>query len=165
VGSSTSGTGLPTTFVNLSNAGFENGSQGWTATASVIMSAGDEPAHSGIGKAWLGGHDEAHVDRLSRQVTLPATANAIALTYFLHIDTDEPGSKAVDTLRVRVRRSNGQFQTLQTFSNGQAAPGFFVQSVELTQFKGQTIRIEFESKEDNGSQTSFVIDDVAIVVE
>ena len=32
-------------------------------------------------------------------------------------------------------------------------------------FKGQTIRFELESTEDNGSVTSFVVDDFAIVVE
>jgi len=34
----------------------------------------------------------------------------------------------------------------------------------LTAFKGQTIRIEFEAKEDNAALTSFVVDDVVITV-
>ena len=37
--------------------------------------------------------------------------------------------------------------------------------LDLSQFRGRTVRIEFVGREDNGSVTSFVIDDVSIIVE
>jgi hypothetical protein len=45
-----------------------------------------------------------------------------------------------------------------------ATPGFTLQSLDLSAFKSKTVQIEFEAKEDNGSITSFVVDDVAVVV-
>jgi hypothetical protein len=150
----------------IANAGFEEGNTGWTATADVITTSPDQNAHQGQGKAWLGGIGEPHTDRLSQQVTLPATAHAISLAFFLHIDTEEDNQAAFDKLVVRIRGANGQFlKQLGVFTNLQAGPGFALRSFDLTQFKGRTIRIELEAKEDDGSTTSFVVDDFAIVVE
>src|SRR5262249_32710884 len=50
----------PPNTLDLPNADFESGSQGWTATADVITTAGAEPAHSGQGMAWLGGYGQTH---------------------------------------------------------------------------------------------------------
>lgn len=152
--------------VALENPGFENGPAGWTATADIVSTAASQPARTGAWKAWLGGYGTAHTDRIWQQVALPATATAISLTFFLHIDTEEPSANPYDKLRVRVRAPNGQFLgTLKTFSNLNAAPGYILYSLELTQFKGRTVRLEFEVQEDNGSITSFVLDDLALVVE
>lgn len=160
------GPAVTTASVALVNPGFESGSTGWTATADVITTVPAEPAHSGSGVAWLGGYGTAHTDRIWQEVALPADAGGIALTFFLHIDTVEPSDNPFDKLRIRVRAPNGQFLgTLKTFSNLNASPGYTLHSVDLTQFKGRTVRLEFEVHEDNGSITSFVLDDLAVVVE
>jgi hypothetical protein len=157
--------GTPTTTVPVVNPGFES-TGGWTASSGVITTGNQQPAHSGTGKAWLGGYGQTHTDRLSQQFTLPAAAHTISLTFFLHIDTEEGGQQPFDKLRVLVRNTSGQIlQTLTTYSNVQAAPGFITRSLNLTAFKGGTIRIEWEAKEDNAAMTSFVVDDVAIAVE
>jgi hypothetical protein len=132
----------------------------------VITADANQPAHSGTRKAWLGGHGTRHTDRLSQQVTLPGSATAISLTFFLHIDTEEENQQAFDKLRVRMRDANGQLlQTLKTFSNQNAISGFALQSLDITAFRGRTVRIELEAREDEGSTTSFVVDDFAIIVE
>jgi hypothetical protein len=152
--------------VALVNPGFESGATGWTTTESVITTSAQEPAHGGAGVAWLGGYGTAHTDRLAQTVALPATAGAIALTFFLHIDTEETGSAPLDRLRIRVRTTGGELlKTLKTLSNLNAAPGYVVHSVDLTQFKGRTVRLSFEATEDSGSLTSFVLDDLVLVVE
>jgi len=154
------------TAVALTNPGFENGGQGWTATSGVITTDSHQAAHSGTGKAWLGGYGETHTDRLSQQITLPPTAHAISLTFFLHIATEENNTQAFDKLFVRIRNASGTVvRRLKTFTNQQAAAGFTAQSFDITALKGQTIRIELEAQEDNGSRTSFVVDDFAIIVE
>ena len=162
-------TGAPPIVVTelpLANPDFEAGDTGWTATDGVITSSADEPAHSGQWKAWLGGYGEEHTDRLSQRITLPATAQAVSLTFFLHIDTEENNTQPYDKLRIWLRGANGQFlRTLKRYTNQNAAPGFAQQSVDLTEFKGQTVRIEFEATEDDGSVTSFVVDDVAVVAQ
>jgi hypothetical protein len=168
------GAGLPplatttttVTSVALTNPGFENQSQGWTASTDVITSSTNRPAHSGQWKAWLGGYGEGHIDKLSQDVTLPASAHTVSLTFYLHIDTEESAGTAYDKMRVRVRRTDGTFiATLKTYSNQDAAPGFSLRSIDLSAYKGQTIRISLEAQEDSGSATSFVVDDFAIVVE
>jgi hypothetical protein len=150
----------------LDNPGFEDGGQSWTTTANVITTSPNQPAHSGSAKAWLGGYGATHSDRLSQQVTLPAAAHAISFSFFLHIDTEEDNQQAFDKLTIRVRDANGQLlKTLRTFSNQNAAPGYSLQTFDLTAFKGKTVRIELEAREDNGTETSFVVDDFSIVVE
>jgi hypothetical protein len=150
----------------LQNPGFESGSTGWTATEGVISTDPNQPPHSGSANAWLGGFGTPHTDRLSQQVTLPATATAISLTFFLHITTEEQTtSQSFDMLRVQVRRANGQVTTLATFSNLQAAPGYSQKTFNLTQFKGQTVTLQLVGVEDSGSMTSFLVDDFAIVIE
>jgi len=149
----------------LLNPGFESGPQDWTATTDVITTDSREPAHSGSFKAWLGGYGTTHTDRLSQQITLPTTAQAITLSFFLHISTEEQQLQPFDTLKVQVRRANGQLTTLKTFSNLQAAAGYSLQSFDLTSFKGQTIQIQLVAQEDNGSMTSFIVDDFALVIE
>ena len=150
----------------LVNPSFENGEQGWTASSGVITTKSDQPAHSGTGKAWLGGYGEAHTDKLWQQVDLPSTAHAISLSFFLHIDTEEEEPGAWDKLTVRIRDSNGTLlQTLKTFSNQEAAPGFATHALNLTAFRGKSIRIEFEVKEDSRLSTSFVLDDVKLIIE
>ncbi len=124
-----------------------------------------EPSHGGAFKAWLGGYGVPHTDRLSQEVALPATVQAITLRFFLHISTEEQQLQPFDTLKVEVRRANGQVTTLKTFSNLQAAAGFGLQTVDLTAFRGQSIRIQLVAQEDNGSMTSFVVDDFALVIE
>jgi hypothetical protein len=158
--------GPPPPVAVCANPGFEDMPAGWNASADVITTNPNQPAHSGQGKAWLGGFGTAHTDRLWQRVALPDSAHAISLTFFLHVDSEEGNQQAFDKLRVRIRDANGQLlQTLKTFSNLQAAPGYTLQSLDLTAFKGRTIRIELEASEDNGSITSFVVDDFAVVLE
>jgi hypothetical protein len=102
----------------LQNPGFESGSQGWTATAGVVSDDQREPARTGKFKAWLGGYGETHTDRLSQQITIPTTATAASLTFFLHISTEEQTTtEAFDRLRVQVRRSSGQVTTLRLWTD------------------------------------------------
>lgn len=153
------------TVLALVNPGFESGAQGWTSSPDVITTSADVAAHAGQGKAWLGGYGTAHTDRLSQQVTLPSAADAISLTFHLHIDTEEDNQAAYDKLFVRVRAADGTLlKRFKTFTNLNAADGFTLQSFDLTPYKGRTIVIELEAREDNGSSTSFVLDDFAIVV-
>jgi hypothetical protein len=98
-------------------------------------------------------YGETHTDRLSQQVTLPASASGISLQFQLHISTAEDVLQAFDKLRVRVRVRNANrqlFTSLKVYSNLHAVPGVGLQTLSLTQFKGRTIRIEFVAEEDNG---------------
>ncbi len=118
-------------------------------------------------KAWLGGYGTTHTDTLYQQVTIPAGATA-TLTFFLHITTEEDNSagKRYDTLQLQIRDSSGHvLATPASFSNLDVAPGFQQQTVDLTTFIGQTIRIYFLGKEDGRKLTSFVLDDFQLTTQ
>jgi hypothetical protein len=70
-------------------------------------------------------------------------------------------------VRFALRRPSGVLHqgTWRHFRTWRRLPDFHLRSYNLTPYKGQTVRIYFTGVEDNGSQTSFVIDDVRIVVE
>jgi hypothetical protein len=158
----------------LGNPGFENGASNpspWTvsttaATNRIINSGSTEPPHSGIFDAWLDGHGSTTTDSILQLVTIPANATAATLTFWLHIDTAETTTTtAYDTLAVQVRNSSGSvLSTLAVFSNLNHAAGYQQKSFDLTSFKGQTVRIFLQGKEDSILQTSFVVDDFALNV-
>ncbi len=70
----------PLNIALIQNGSFEDGQNGWTSTSEVITTDPKEPAHSGSGKAWLGGYGESHTDKLWQQVSLPSSSTSIALT-------------------------------------------------------------------------------------
>jgi len=158
----------------LGNPGFENGAANpspWTVstTASsnrIINSSSTEPPHSGTFDAWLDGHGSTTTDSIFQQVSIPANATAATLTFWLHIDTAETTTTTMyDTLTVQVRNSSGSvLSTLATYSNLNHATGYQQKSFDLTSFKGQTIQIFLQGKEDFTLQTSFVVDDFALNV-
>jgi uncharacterized membrane protein len=158
----------------LGNPGFENGSSNpapWTVTTTqatnrIINNTSTEPPHSGTWDAWLDGHGATTTDSLMQQVNIAANATAATLTFWLHIDTAETSTTtAFDTLTVQVRNSAGTvLSTLATFSNLNHATGYQQKTFDLTSFKGQTIQIFLQGKEDFTLQTSFVVDDFALNV-
>jgi hypothetical protein len=135
-------------------------------TSGVINNSTSEPPHAGSWDAWLDGYGTTHTDTALQQVTIPSTATAATLTFFLHIDTAETSTTtAFDTLTVQVRNSSGTvLSTLATFSNLNHNTGYAQKSFNLLSFKGQTIQIFFKGAEDSTLQTSFVLDDVNLNV-
>jgi uncharacterized membrane protein len=170
---SASGGGSTTTQI-LSDPGFENGSSNpspWTVTTtqstnSVINNTSAEPPHSGIWDAWLDGHGSTTTDSIMQQASIPSNATSAILSFWLHIDTAETTTTtAYDTLTVQVRNTSGTvLSTPATFSNLNHAAGYQQQTIDLTSFKGQTIQIFLQGKEDYTLQTSFVVDDFALSV-
>jgi uncharacterized membrane protein len=166
--------GGSTTTQVLGNPGFENGSGNpspWTVTTTartnrIINSSSNEPPHSGTFDAWLDGHGSTTTDTILQQATIPANATAATLSFWLHIDTAETSkTRAFDTLTVQVRSTSGTvLSTLATFSNLNAASGYQLHTFNLSSFKGQTIQIFLQGKEDFELQTSFVVDDFALNV-
>jgi hypothetical protein len=158
----------------LGNPGFENGSSNpapWTVTttaspARVINSGSKEPPHAGTWDAWLDGHGVTTTDSLLQTVSIPSNSTAATLNFYLHVDTAETTTTtAFDTMTVQVRNTSGTvLSTLKTYSNLNAASGYQLQTFNLISFKGQTIQIFLQGKEDFTLQTSFVVDDFALNV-
>ncbi|MET0856435.1 MAG: M4 family metallopeptidase [Telluria sp.] len=147
------------------NGSFEAGSMGWSGTTSAIGSAAGQAAYDGVRFAWLGGNGYGSRESLSQAVSIPASATAADLSFALHVDTAEFDSPnyPYDKLTVTVRDAAGQLLgTLASFSNLSRASGYQVHAYSLLAYKGQTVTLTFDMREDVSLQTSFVIDKVSV---
>jgi len=112
-----------------------------------------------------GGYGSVHVDKLSQEVALPGSASAIALSFYLHVSTEEPTTGIADRLHVRARDHSGALlSTLGVFSNLDAADGFQLRTFDLTPYRGRTVRISLEAVENSSNVTSFIVDDFSLVI-
>ncbi|WP_309890830.1 Ig-like domain-containing protein [Archangium sp.] len=160
--------GCGVTEQRLANPGFEEGLKGWSASAGVIspLTSPVLPARTGAWRAWLGGYGKERRGTLAQTLTLPKDVCAAELTFWLHISTTETTtSSRRDTLRVRLLDSRGRgVATLARYSNLGANPGYELKRLDLSRFRGRTLRLVFESEENASRATSFLIDDAALAV-
>lgn len=147
----------------LGNPGFESGATTWTGTAGPITNNTGRPARTGSWKLWLGGNGSAGTETVNQSVTVPSTATAATLSYWIRTDTAESGSTAYDTMRVQVV-DGSTATTLRSFSNVGTNATYTQYSHSLTAYKGKTVTIRFTMTEDSSLQTSFVVDDTALNV-
>jgi len=154
----------------LQNPGFETGKLApWLATAGVLKKKSSSfPVHAGNWLARLGGRTAPHTDTLAQTVTVaPAggTYGAATFSFWLEIKTNDPASKASDTLTVQVLDASGTVvkQTLHVYSNRDAVGHYVQHSFSLNSFLGQTIVLKFTGAQTlTGHSTSFFIDDTAL---
>lgn len=149
------------------NGGFESGEVGWVASNGVIGDMPGQAAHGGSSFAWMNGYGFSHTDTMYQEVTIPVCAATATLSFWLHIDTaEETASSEHDAMAVEVRSPMGSvLSTLTTYSNLDGNMGYVQKTLDVSAYKGQTIRIFFEGVEDSSRETSFVIDDVSLLVE
>ena len=147
----------------LGNPGFESGATVWTGTAGPITNNTGRPARTGSWKLWLGGNGSSGTETINQSVTIPASATAATLSYWIRTDTSESGSTAYDTMRAQVV-DGSTVTTLRTFTNVGTNATYTQYSHSLTAYKGKTVTIRFTATEDSSLQTSFVVDDTALNV-
>lgn len=144
----------------LTNGGFET-SDGWSGTTSAITTDSRQAAHTGSGKAWLGGNGRRSSESLSQSVSIPVGAKAPKLTYWIHVSTDETGSRAYDTFTASIQNGSTT-KNVSTFSNVDASSSYVSRTVDLSAYAGRTVTVRFAESEDADTQTSFVLDDVSV---
>ncbi|MFC8392654.1 MULTISPECIES: M20/M25/M40 family metallo-hydrolase [unclassified Streptomyces] len=142
----------------VANGGFESGTSPWTGNTGTIGAHSGRSAHTGTRFAWLSGYGSTRTESISQSVTVPAGCTRAALSYWLHIDTDESGSTPYDRFTVKAGGT-----TLATLSNADAGSGYVQRSVDLSAYAGQTVTLTFTGSEDSSLQTSFVVDDVTLL--
>jgi hypothetical protein len=146
----------------LLDPGFEGGDV-WQATAGVVTASTLRQPRSGGRYAWLDGYGRPHSDRLTQTVSIPGSATGARLSFWLHIDTAEPGPGVADTLHVDLLGPSGVvLSRLITYTNLGAAPGYFRKDFDVSAFRGQTVVVAFTGTEDGQRETSFVLDDVSL---
>jgi Zn-dependent metalloprotease len=149
------------------NGGFETGTTGWAGSTGVIGNYAGQVPYEGTRFAWLGGNGRRSTETLTQPVTIPAGAKSAALSFALHIDTDEGTTRKVyDKLVVTVKNAaGGVLATLATYSNLNHADGYQIRNFNLLAYKGQSVTLSFVMTEDWSLQTSFVLDKVSLITE
>ena len=157
------------------NKGFEAGKTNpspWVLTSthtplSIINSSASEPPHTGTFDAWMNGWGTTDTDTVLQTVSIPSTSISATLSFWLHVNTAETSKTSMfDTMTVQVRDTSGNvLQTLDTFSNLNAATGYQQHSYNLNAYIGKTVQIFFKGVEDFELQTSFVLDDASLLVQ
>ncbi|MFE3112965.1 M4 family metallopeptidase [Kitasatospora indigofera] len=141
----------------LTNGTFEQGTTGWTQSDDDITNSTLQAAHGGSWYAWMMGYGTSAIESLSQSnIAVPATGTP-KLTLWLKVTTAESGTTAYDTLKVNV---NGT--TLATYSNANASSGYVQKSIDLSAYKGKSVKLEFAGAEDAYLATVFLLDDIAI---
>jgi hypothetical protein len=152
----------------LANAGFESGNVSWVAASSSDITTSTSYApRTGSWYAWLGGWATAHTDYMYQTVSIPSTASTATLSFYLRVATAETTTTtAYDTLKVQLRdTSNNLVVQLVSLSNLSASCCYALKSFDISAYKGQTLRVYFQADNDNGNQTSFLVDDAALTVQ
>ncbi|MGW1427888.1 M4 family metallopeptidase [Streptomyces sp. NPDC002431] len=147
----------PPTGNALTNGSFEQGTSGWTQSDDIITNSPLQAGHGGSWYAWMMGYGTSAIESVSQSnIAVPSTGTP-KLTFWLKVSTQESGSTAYDTLKVKV---NGT--ALATYSNANASAGYVQKTIDLSAYKGQTVKLEFAGTEDAYLSTIFLLDDIAI---
>ncbi|ATB38828.1 hypothetical protein CYFUS_004263 [Cystobacter fuscus] len=154
----------------LRDPGFEKDGSDWVQEPAdsdyPIITYSSTRARTGYGYAVFNGYGTTAVDRISQQVTLPADTQTAALTFYLTVLTDDPGTQAQDTLAVQVRDTDGNLlEQPASWSNVDSTFGWVQVSIDLTRFAGQTVQLHFVGTEnDDGFASLFQLDDLSLRV-
>lgn len=151
----------------LVNSGFEDGDTGWKASPEVIDTDSYPDPARGNTKATLGNLGESGSTYLYQKVRIPPKVTRASLKYRLRVRTDEPISsrKEIDTLSVQIRDASGTWlKTVSRYSNLDRSHTYRKNEIDLSAFKGRTIRVHFVSKENGSNATAFMLDDIELQV-
>jgi thermolysin len=173
VGSCPSGGGTPTPTPTptpsgselLVNGGFEGSASPWvgSGTGYFYVANGNYP-HGGTGYIYFGVNNSVS-GQSYQQVTIPSTATG-TLTFWLNVTSSETTTTTqYDKMFVEVRNTSGTLlSTLATYSNlNKTSAGSYSQkSLNLSAYRGQTVRIQFRSTTDSSVTTTFRVDDVSL---
>lgn len=169
----------------LADPGFEYGSTFWTWDICTVINPAGCPSdnngigfgwgigdfnllsvssHSGKSKASLGGSKSAQSFHLvSEAVTIPASARRAEMGAYVMIVTKGNSKKASDYLRFEVRDRNGKLlDTIATYSNLDDSPNYVQRRIDVSKYRGSTIRLSFTADQSNGPPTWFFLDDVSL---
>lgn len=149
----------------LVNGGFETSASPWVGSGSgYFYTANGSAPRGGTGYIYFGVNNSVS-GQSYQQVTIPSTATG-TLTFWLNVTSSETTTTTqYDKLFVEVRNTAGTLlSTAATYSNlNKGSAGVYSQkSLNLSAYKGQTVRIQFRSTMDSSVTTTFRVDDASL---
>lgn len=150
----------PTGTEKIVNGGFESGTSPWVQSSTNGYQLVDTTRpHAGSYSAYLADYNNG-TDNIYQTVTIPANGT---LSYWWYMTTQESGSTSYDYLRVRLYNSSGTLvTTLRSWSNASGAGTWRQDSVSLSAYAGQTLRVQFTGTNDSTLPSAFFVDDVSV---
>lgn len=159
-------TPTPTPGANLIvNGGFEGSASPWVGSGSgyFYIANGNYP-RGGTGYIYFGVNNSA-TGQAYQTVSIPSTAAGTG-SFWLNVTSSETTSSTqYDRLFVEVRSTSGALlATLATYSNlNKGSAGVYTQrSLNLSAYRGQTVRLQFRVSNDFSLPTTFRVDDVSL---
>ncbi len=149
----------------LTNGGFEGSASPWvgSGTGYFYVNPGNYP-QAGTGYIYFGVNNSTS-GQSYQQVTIPSTATG-TLTFWLNVTSDETTTTTqYDRLFVEVRNTSGTLlSTAATYSNlNKGTVGVYSQkSLNLSAYKGQTVRVQFRATTDSTLPTTFRVDSASL---
>ena len=149
----------------LVNGGFEGSASPWvgSGTGYFYVNAGNYP-QAGTGYIYFGVNNSVS-GQSYQQVSIPSTATG-TLTFWLNVTSSETTTTTqYDKLFVEVRNTSGTLlATLATYSNlNKGTAGVYSQkSLNMSAYKGQTVRVQFRSTTDSSLATTFRVDSASL---
>ncbi|HXF42828.1 MAG TPA: M4 family metallopeptidase [Pyrinomonadaceae bacterium] len=149
----------------ISNGGFEGSVSPWVGSGSgYFYTANGNYPHGGTGYVYLGVNNSVS-GQVYQTVSIPSNANG-TLTFWLNVTSSESTTTTqYDKLYVEVRNTSGSLlATLATYSNlnKSSAGNYSQKSLNLSAYRGQTVRIQFRATTDSSLTTTFRVDDVSL---
>jgi len=147
----------------VADSGLESGT-GWTMkTKGQYAMLSNIQAHSGVKSAYLAGANQA-TDLLSTKVVLPSGGQSATLDFWWKVNSED-GNDTSDQLTVQVLNGPGKIQTVLLVLGSEHASNDWQQSaLDISEFVGQSIQLQFVAKTNEALVTDFFIDDVALLI-
>ena len=156
----------PTPVGNLIvNGGFEGSVSPWVGSGSGFFytNNGNYP-HGGTGYTYYGVNNNV-TGQAYQTVSIPANASG-SLNFWLNVTSSETTTTtAYDKLFVEVRNTSGTLlATLAQYSNlNKGTAGVYsLKSLNMSAYRGQTVRLQFRCTMDVSLTTTFRVDDVSL---
>jgi GH18 family chitinase len=142
----------------------------WALSGAFQADARFATVHSGLGYAYLatpsGSAGNSLAGQMYQQVTIPAAAQQLKLSFWTRITTSETTTTAAnDLLKVQIWDAAGTtlLHTAATLSNLDKNTDYAKRTYTLPDsLKGQTVRILFDGSTNASLATTFRIDDVGL---
>jgi hypothetical protein len=146
----------------VTDSSLEDGSAWTTKSKSSYSLLSDYLTHTGEQAAYLAGANQAY-DMLATTVKLPAAQQSLDVTFWWQIQSQESG-KYYDNLTVLLVDPQGKtLQNLATLSSRDMSNQWQQRTLDISNFAGQTVQLQFVARTDAEAATDFFLDDIEIV--
>ena len=96
----------------------------------------------------------------SEAVTIPAGATSAELSFYLWVVTRDKSPNSGDRIDVELVAPTGAvLAKLATYTTDDVSPDYMLRRIDVSRFRGMTVRVSFNVTQEKGPKTWFLLDD------